>query len=48
MTVRRTENDIKYIHFHDKGCNEKKKSAKLICSRSLHYLFLHQLSIPIM
>lgn len=28
MTVRRTENGIKYIHFHDKGCNEKKEKCK--------------------
>lgn len=48
MTVRRPENGIKYIHFNDKGCNEKKKSEKLICFRSLHDLVLHQLSIPIM
>lgn len=25
MTVSRTENGIKYVYFHDKGCNEKEK-----------------------
>lgn len=48
MAIRRPENGIKYIHFYDKGCNEKKKSEKLICFRSLHDLILQQLAIPIM
>lgn len=39
MTVRRTENGIKYIHFHDKGCNEKEKcKTNLLLNSALSVL----------